>query len=233
MKARLIATTLAVTLLVIQVFGFANSQTSSGCRSDMKLIECVRHIADLAQSFDDRLKGVYDEITRRELPVGAVVTSVLTPEELLTGKNPQFDPSRWVPADGRALPANSLYQQLTGKAYAPDLRKFDSQKIVLNVVDGVADAGQVVDQLRTPEFSDANWTFHFGLRNIQGNRANNDYEQDVDNFEILVDNSRKLVAHGRTLNWKFNQWGAWQNGNTNFIGIATVPSPFRYYVKIN
>jgi hypothetical protein len=203
----------------------------------MKLIECVRRISELAQGFNDNLKGVYKEITRRELPVGTVVMSVLTPEEFLTSTNPQFDASRWVPADGRALPANSLYQQMTGKAYAPDLRKFLRHRMELDVVEGRADAGQVVSQLRTPAFAGDDWKFHFGLRNIQGNRANNDYEQDVDNFEIKVDDQGndkgKLVAHGRTLNWKHSAWGDWANGSANYLGIATAESPFNYYVKIN
>ncbi|WP_152977489.1 hypothetical protein [Bradyrhizobium pachyrhizi] len=211
---------------------FASSQTSGGCTADMKLIDCVKRIADLAQSFGDKLSAVYTEISRRELPVGTVIASILPPDVFLSSKNPQFDSSRWVPADGKVLPANSIYQQMTQQAYAPDLRSLSRQRIVLDVVDGVAEAGQVVDQLRTPQFSDANWKFHFGLRNIQGNRANNDFEQDVDNFEVMVDNG-KVVAHGRTLNWKHGVWGNWANGSTNFMGIATVASPFYYYVKIN
>ncbi|KSV76024.1 hypothetical protein N185_16380 [Sinorhizobium sp. GW3] len=211
--------------------GAATSQTQ-GCSTDMSVIECVRRVAEIARGFDDQLKAVYSEITRKELPVGTVITSVLPPEEFLNDKNPQFDNSRWVPADGRALPANSIYQQLTNKAYAPDLRKTGQQKIVLDVVEGVAEAGQVVDQLKSPQFAEADWRFHFASRTIQGNRANNDVEQDTDQFEVLVDGG-KVVAHGRTLNWKHGAWGPWNNGNTNYVGIATVASPFFYYVKIN
>jgi hypothetical protein len=198
MKLRSVLSLSALALLFGS--GFAASQTA-GCRNDMSVIECVRRVAEIAQSFDDKLNGVYAEITRRELPVGSVITSVLPPDIFLTDNNPQLDPSRWVPADGRALPANSLYQKMTKSAYAPDLRSISLQKVLLDVVDGVAEAGQVVDQLKTPQFSGANWKFHFGPRLVQGNRANNDYEQDVDQFEVMVDGG-KVVAHGRTLNWK-------------------------------
>src|SRR4051812_14068553 len=108
-------------IMLILGSGFAASQTG-GCRSDMSVIECVRRVADIAQGFNDKVTAFYSEITRRELPVGSVVTSVLPPEIFLSSKNPQFDASRWVPADGRALPANSIYKQMTDAAYAPDLR---------------------------------------------------------------------------------------------------------------
>lgn len=221
----------ALTVISVLAAGTASSQ-GDGCANDMSVLQCVRKVAVVAQGFQDQLKAVYQEITHKELPVGTVITSVLPPEVFLSEKSPQYDSSRWVPADGRALPANSIYQQLTGQPYAPDLRRVSQQKAVLDIVEGVAETGQVVDQLRTPRFADADWKFHFGARTVQGNRANNDYEQDTDQFEVYVDGG-KVVAHGRTYNWKHNAWGSWSNGNTNYIGIVTAPSPFNYYVKIN
>ncbi|MDA5631495.1 MULTISPECIES: hypothetical protein [Rhizobium/Agrobacterium group] len=226
-----IRTLFALAALGTLTAGAATSATT-GCSDDMSVLQCVRQVALIAQGFQDQLRGVYAEISRKEVPVGTVVTSVLTPEQFLNEASPQYDPSSWVPADGRALPANSTYQKLTGQAYAPDLRQLAQQRMVLDVVDGTAQAGQVVDQLRTPQFASADWKFHFAARTVQGNRANNDVEQDTDQFEVLVSEGR-VVAHGRTLNWKHNVWGGWSDGNTNYLGIATMRSPFHYYVKIN
>jgi hypothetical protein len=212
--------------------GIAISQ-SAGCTAEMSIKNCVMQIAEIARSFDDKLRAAYAEISKSELPVGSIITSVLPPDKFLNDKNPKFDSRRWVPADGRALPPNSIYQLISGQASAPDLRVVAQQKIVVDVISGNAASGQVVEQLRTPEFASAKWTMHFGLRDVQGNRANNDVEQDVDQFQVLVE-SGKLVARGRTLNWKHGSWGAWnETGKANYVGIATVDSGFYYYVKIN
>jgi hypothetical protein len=190
-------------------------------------------IAEIARGFDDKLRAAYAEISKSELPVGSIITSVLPPDRFLNDKNPKFDSRRWIPADGRALPPNSTYQSISGQTAAPDLRVVAQQKVVLDVISGNATSGQIVEQLRTPEFASANWTIHFGLRDMQGNRHSNDYEQDVDQFQLFVE-SGKLMARGRTLNWKWGVWGPWnETGKANYVGIATVASGFYYYVKIN
>ena len=123
------------------------------------------------------------------------------------------------------MPTNSLYQKISGEAYAPDLKGLHSQKIVVDIVTGAARSGQNILQLRTPEHAAADWAFLFSARDVAGNKYNADYEQDADQFQVLVAANNSLVVQGRTRNWKHGVWGKWAPGDANYLGVATVKTP--------
>lgn len=220
-----------VSAAILMMSVISGKSQESDC-AKLTVIECVQRISQIARDLNEKFDGVFQQIDRSELPVGTVITSTISPDVFLSPANPQFDPEKWIAADGRTLPAGSVYQKMTGQSAAPDLSKIAKQKVILDIASGAASHGQNIAQLRTPEFASDNWVMHFGLRDLHGNRANNDYEQDVDHFQVY-DDGGGVRAVGRTLNWKHGAWGAWNGGSVNFLGLASTPSVFYYYVKIN
>lgn len=183
-------------------------------------------------TFPPKFKAVINQISKTEVPVGTVITSVLPPEHFLGNKNPQYDITKWIAADGRKLPSGSLYEQISGKIRAPDLTHLQQQRIVLDVISGAAHDGQTIRHLYTPKYADEDWVIHFGVRDVEGNKLNADFEQVSDQFQVIPD-SGALKVQGRTHNYKQNKYGAWQTGSSNFLGIATKANGLFYYVKIN
>ena len=60
------------------------TQISSAADEDCETVkECVARVAAIATAMKDDFRGVFDSITRNELPVGTVVTSVLPPDKFL------------------------------------------------------------------------------------------------------------------------------------------------------
>lgn len=180
---------------------------------------------------DTLVAELTSRLARNELPVGTIITSTLPPDQFLASSGP-YDVSKWVPASGGALPVASLYGKLSGVDSVPDLRFLQDAKYLTGVVSqSIAHGGQVAS-LIPPELSSDTWTWLASLRDISGSRVNNDYEQDVDNFQVLIDNGA-VTAMGRTLNWKHGAWGPWNGGSANVLGFSTRPSKLYYYVKIN
>lgn len=70
------------------------------------------------------------------LPVGSIVASVVQPESL-----PAADADRWVLADGRTVPATSLYTVTTGRTSVPDLRGLFLRGLNGSRADGLEDPG--------------------------------------------------------------------------------------------
>jgi hypothetical protein len=56
-------------------------------------------------------------VSETRLPVGTVIQSMLTYEQIKAVSG-----NAWAPADGRFVPDDSAYSQLTGRAQVPDLR---------------------------------------------------------------------------------------------------------------
>jgi len=173
-----------------------------------------------------------NSINRSQLPVGTIITSVLPPEKFLTAENPQYDKNKWVHADGRVLPLNTIYQRLSGNSYAPNLTPIEKQKIITGVTTGTAKHGQKIDQLKIDDIAKDDWHFHFGLSDIVGNNLYNDWENTKDHFQVYIE-ADALVSRGKTYNTKHGRWGAWAPGSANYVGIATKNNPMYYYLKIN
>lgn len=216
-------------VIALGIWGASALSAADDCKS---LSDCAAKLSDAAHGMNDKIEAIFAEIDRQSVPIGTIITSALPPDKFASEGNPQYHASKWVIADGRAISANSRYAKLTGKTSAPDLRFMSRQKLVMDIITGNAKSGQNIKQLQSPEFYMAQWHFQFGLRDISGNRANNDFEQDVDNFQIVPD-SGVVIAQGRTLNWKHGQWGGWSPGSVNYMGIATMQSEVFYYVKID
>lgn len=175
------------------------------------------------------------ELKSRELPVGTIVSSALPPDVFLSSKNPQYLPDRWVEANGKALPANSIYQNVTGKNSSPDYSSEQNGLTILDIFTTTVTNGTLVQSLIAgqPIVDGKTWKWFASGNDISGNRVNNDYEQDVDNFQTKIDATGAVIAQGRTLNWKHSAWGPWNNGTANVLGIATRLNIKYFYVKIN
>jgi len=72
-------------------------------------------------------------------------------------------------------------------------------------------------------------------------------EWSEDHFQHGIDGDGKVVARGRTYDWKSRQcgfartpgfdcdgWANWRNGEANLLGIATIAAPaLFFYVKVD
>lgn len=173
-------------------------------------------------------------MTKMDLPVGTVITSSLPPPVFLNGANPQFDGSRWVEANGSNLPPNSKYERMSGSKVSPNLAPLQEASMILDVVSSALVASNTnVSALQTTKGKGGSWTWYASLGDIAGQRVNNDYEQDSDNFRVTIDPAGAISAAGRTLNWKQIGWAGWNNGSANLLGISTYKNPLFYYVKVN
>ncbi|WP_234857215.1 hypothetical protein [Acinetobacter junii] len=177
---------------------------------------------------------IREAMVKMDIPVGTIISSTLSPDIFLGIKNPQFDSSRWIEANGKELPLNSKYQVMTGSKFAPDLSRFQKSEIILDVVSKqLVTSDTDISTIQTDKGKDGNWVWYASLGDISGNRTNNDYEQDVDNFIVEIKDSNKVSALGRTLNWKHGRWGQWKSGSANLLGVSSIKNPLYYYVKIN
>lgn len=171
------------------------------------------------------------ELIAKETPVGTVIVSALSPEHFASPLNPQYAPDRWVLADGKPLPPNTLYERITGLKNAPDASILKEALYLRKVVTASRKQGENVQEFETgvPE-----WKWIASGREVSGQRANNDYEQDVDATEVWIDDKGIVTAQGHTLNWKHNVWGPWNPGSANVLGVGYDRNKiFYYYVKIN
>lgn len=214
------------------------SHTSSGSIS----IQSASHPFQLffAEEYDPpaplkELATLRQEIVRRELPLGTIVSSVLPPEKFLSSSNPQFVPGRWAVADGSKLPSGTALESITGVSTAPDMSSKRKAVDVLTIVNGVLPHGAIVDTLKKPELSaDATWYWFASGNDIKGNRAGNDYEQAEDRMKTwITTDTHAVIATGSTFNFKHGVWGQELGGTANILGIATLPNFLYYYVKIN
>jgi len=101
----------------------------------------------------------------------------------------------------------------------------------------------------TPEYvenKNANWDWIASNKSTAGSRngvAPGHYEWSEDHFEHHVNKEGKVIARGRTYDWKsscgytpnpaFNcdGWAKWRNGVANVLGIATYEMPEIYYYQ--
>lgn len=168
-----------------------------------------------------------------ELPIGTIVMSSLTPDQFMNSKNPQYTPEKWTVADGRALPVGTLYEQITGNKVTPDMRTERAALNVLDIVSVSKNHGENVVSAKTEAGKQGEWKWFTSGRDVHGNRANNDYEQDADQFQTYIDDNGVVIAQGRTLNFKHGVYGAWRPGSGNLLGVSTAKKSYYYYVKIN
>jgi hypothetical protein len=160
-------------------------------------------------------KRILETMPRLEAPVGTVIASALTEEQFYSPSNPQGDKAKWIPADGRALPPGSTFERVTGQKVAPDLRWEREANVVVGTVSSTAKHGENLRGLESESGRNGTWVWSVGLRDISGRRANNDYEQDSDQFQVYADKNGVITAQGRTLNWKHSAWGQWNPGEAN------------------
>lgn len=177
----------------------------------------------------DEVKRLETALRQAELPVGTIVTSLLTPDQFFNPLNATIRAEAWVPVDGKPLPPGSKYGALTGSANAPKREDLNDLQ-VKGIVSASRKHGENVKEFETPG---ANWKWVASGRDIQGNAPNNDWEQDVDQMQTWVDENGVVTAQGRTWNRKHSQWGAWKGGEANILGIAIGASNLQYYLKIN
>lgn len=218
--------------------GQAFTHTPSGSIS----IQSASHPFQLffAEEYDPpaplkELLALRQELIRRELPVGTVVSTILPPDKFLSSRNPQFIPGRWAVADGSKLPAGTIFESITGQATAPDMSGKRKAMDILTIINGVLPHGAIVDTLKKPEIrSDATWYWFASGNDIKGNRAGNDYEQAEDRMKTwITTEAHTVIATGSTHNFKHNVWGQELGGTANILGIAALPNQLYYYVKIN
>lgn len=172
-------------------------------------------------------------LKQAEVPVGTVVASTLTADQFMSPRNAQYSADKWLPADGRPLPPGSLLEQITGARNTPDWSTEQQGLILLDVVSVPKSHGENVVSAITDAGRKGEWKWHFGPRDVHGNRYNNDWEQDADHFQTFMDGNGTLIAQGRTLNFKHGQYGGWRAGSGNLLGISTQKRRVYYYVKIN
>lgn len=168
-------------------------------------------------------------VERSTVPVGTVITSTLAPEVFLSEPAHQ---GVWVLANGDPAPAGSAYQRISGQANVPDLRSMNQSRVLVDSVAAAAQSGQMLSSFIPAESIAAQWFWMYSLRDIEGNRVNRDYEQDVDNFQVLESNGA-VIAQGRTQNFKQIGWASWRAGQANIFGLGYLNNPFYYYVKVN
>jgi hypothetical protein len=172
-------------------------------------------------------------IRNAELPVGTIIKSALAPDQFANPNNYQYSADKWIVADGRTLPAGTRYEQLTGSKVAPDMRPEKAAFNVLDVVSVPKNHGENIVSAISETGKLGEWKWITSSRDVQGNRYNNDYEQDADQFQTFIDGNGVIIAQGRTLNFKHGQWGGWKTGSANLFGIALGKKAYYYYVKIN
>lgn len=172
-------------------------------------------------------------LKQSEVPIGTVIMSSLSPEQFTNPRNPQYIADKWVLADGRELPPGTLYEQITGSRNAPDLSTERSSLSVLDVVSVAKNHGENIASAVTAAGQKGEWRWHFGPRDVHGNRFNNDWEQDADHFQTYIDENGALIAQGRTFNFKHGQYGGWRTGSGSLFGISFAKKQTYYYVKIN
>lgn len=176
------------------------------------------------------------EIQKNEIPTGTVITSVLGPEQFFAANHPQYQLGEWVEATGGKLPKNSAYERLTGKGSAPDLSYLKASRALVEVATGDLLHGDSIDSVENARAKNfpVTWEWIVSARDVQGQGVNSDSEQDVDQFQTLLDASGQITARGRTLNRKIPGWGAWQSGSVNFLGIGSHNNrELHYYIKVN
>ena len=220
------------TCLALCSFVAATGASAQDVCGEAAVLECLQELSSAVQSHQARITALEAQVIQAESPVGTLLLSALPPDQFLSEDNPQFSSDKWRLADGSVLPPGSLYEKLSGATTVPDLRQHQNAQLLLDVVAGTAAHGQNIAALRSGDLASETWHFVFSLRDIRGNRFNNDREQDVDQFRIIPD-SGTLVVDGRTLNWKHNRWGARYGGFANYMGIATKPLGLYHCVKIN
>jgi len=218
--------------LAIWVSFAATGSTAQDVCDTSAVLDCLQELSKAVQSYQARIAALEVQILQAESPVGTVLLSTLPPDQFLSADTPYIRADKWRLADGGALPPGSMYEKLSGATTVPDLRLHQSARLLLDVVEGSAGHGQDIAALRSSGLASETWHFLFSLRDITGNRYNNDFEQDMDQFRIIPDNGT-LVVDGRTLNWKHNRWGDRRGGLANYMGIASKPSGLYHYVKIN
>ncbi|QPS09556.1 hypothetical protein I6G66_05910 [Delftia acidovorans] len=177
---------------------------------------------------------ILEALPKIEAPIGTVISSVLDEQNFYNTSNPSGTKDKWIPADGRLLPPNTLYEKITGEKRAPDLKWEKDSSVVTRTISQPIKHGENVRQAIELSDQQSSWTWLASLRDISGNRANNDYEQDVDHFQTYIDTNGSIISQGRTLNWKHGTWGSWKPGEATLFGIALRKrSNVNYYVKIN
>jgi hypothetical protein len=178
------------------------------------------------------LNRLLEEIRTAEFPVGTIISSTLRPVDFFAA-NPTLK-RNWVPADGTAIPANSIYAQKGHVTTSPDLTNMSKSLELLAVTSGVAAHGSNISSLITTGMPTDGWTWLAAPRDLQGRRLNNDFEQAEDHFQTWIDPNGGVTAQGSTFNFKAGQWGPWNGGSVNVLGLATAPaSHLFYYVRIN
>ena len=174
------------------------------------------------------------QLVEVDLPIGTVLASSLDATEFFRQDDGLVKAGDWVPADGRPISANSEYARRAGVEFAPDLTSLENAKVLLKIVRGQAASGTSISTLQDGALLGADWDFHFGLHDIEGNENNGDYEHTRDNFQI-VHGENLVTAQGRTYNKKRGNegWGDWRPGSVNYLGIATDEAELYYYVRID
>ena len=178
---------------------------------------------------DTQVQQLTALVQRNSVPVGTIVSSVLTPDVFISN---YAHTGVWVLADGGPLPPSTEYERLTGQSNAPDMKVYANSSILVDRVTSALPSGQMLTSMAPSETLAADWFWIYSLRDISGNRANNDYEQDSDQFQVYEQNGT-VVSQGRTLNWKHGAWGNWNQGTSTIFGIGTTPNFLHYYVKVD
>ncbi len=179
-------------------------------------------------------EAIKKKLPLAESPIGTLINTTLPPEKFSSPLNSQYNENKWIRADGRPLPPNSIYEKITGEKNAPDMRNVESSFGLLDVVTVERKNGENVISAITQSGKNGEWKWLVTPRDIHGNRYNNDYEQDADHFQIHIDNSGAVIVQGRTLNFKHGRYGGWNPGVANVLGLSLAPKINTYhYIKIN
>lgn len=168
-----------------------------------------------------------------ELPVGTVISSALPPEQFASPHNVQYSASKWVIADGRALPVGTVYEKITGKKNAPDMRIEQRSFNILDIVSSPMGHGLNVQSATSELGKDGQWKWFASGRDLHGNMYNDDDQHAMDHFETYIDDNGFVIAHGRTHNFRHGVYGGWRNGSANLLGVSISKKTNYYYVKIN
>lgn len=130
------------------------------------------------------------------------------------------------------MPAGTAYESLTGRNTTLDLRDLADAYTVVDHLTRTVEANVTLDSLVPTGSIAQDWLWIYSMLDVQGNKANQGWEQAPDQFQMNADGGQ-ITVRGRTQDWLRNIWGEWRNGTANVFAIGLSQNDLYYYVRVN